>query len=144
MCTTIDVHETGNIPILLSLPQMMNLGLDLKLRPDFVEVTCEALGYHKEKLPFTTSKHVAMDLSRVQGKFEQESSSKSSVNTDQAFLNTEASTEVPTEASSVVSESDSEWQSDEELDQHTFNTSEVSDGCAYPVRRRLTEKNDVE
>ena len=66
--TTIDVHEKGNIPILLSLPQMMNLGMDFKLRPDSVKLTCEALGYRDEVLPFTRSKHVVLDLSRLKGR----------------------------------------------------------------------------
>ena len=69
---------------------MMNLGLDLKLRPDFVELTCEALGYNKHRLPFTTSKHIALDLSRVQGKMNLKTSG--SVDTDQSFYN-DASTE---------------------------------------------------
>ena len=31
--TTVDVHEKGNIPILMSLPQMIRLGMDFQLRP---------------------------------------------------------------------------------------------------------------
>ena len=43
MTTTIDVHETGDIPILLSLPHMMNLGFQLSLEPGAVRLTCKHL-----------------------------------------------------------------------------------------------------
>ena len=68
VCTTIDVHDQGDIPILMSLPQTMNLGMDLQLRPNAIHLTCKTLGYHKELLPFSTSRHVILDLSRVKGK----------------------------------------------------------------------------
>ena len=94
--TTIDVHESGDIPILLSLPQMMNLGLDFKLRPGYVNITCEALGYHNETLPFTDTKHVALDLSRVRGKINITPLKKNTDNeAEQSFATAESSTVAP-------------------------------------------------
>eukprot|EP00975_Prorocentrum_lima_P067504 12915295-Prorocentrum_lima.AAC.1 len=46
--TVVDIHETSNIPILLSLPQMRDLGFSLNLTPDTVELTCPSLGYERE------------------------------------------------------------------------------------------------
>ena len=53
--TTIDVHEEGNIPILMSLPQMMNLGFKLDLSPGVINLTCKALGIDNERVPMSTS-----------------------------------------------------------------------------------------
>ena len=66
--TTIYVHESGNIPILLSLPQMMNLGFQLALEPDAIYLTCKLLGNSQERLPFSHSRHAVVDLARVKGK----------------------------------------------------------------------------
>lgn len=66
--TTIDVHEAGNIPILLSLPQMMNLGFDLHLEPSAIFFTCKILGYENERLPFSASQHALVDLAHLQRK----------------------------------------------------------------------------
>eukprot|EP00975_Prorocentrum_lima_P057842 12131494-Prorocentrum_lima.AAC.1 len=42
--TVVDIHETGDIPRLLSLPQMQNLGFELKLAPAGVSLTCPSWG----------------------------------------------------------------------------------------------------
>ena len=40
---SVDVLETGDIPILFSLPQMQNLGIPLDLDPKGAKITCPAL-----------------------------------------------------------------------------------------------------
>ena len=65
--TVIDVYEEGDIPILISLQQMMNLGFTLRLDPNAVYLTSKVLGYQDERLPFSTSKHVLIDLAKIQG-----------------------------------------------------------------------------
>jgi len=67
--TTIDVHESGNIPILLSFPQMIRLGFDFKLRPWACKVSSEALGFKDEPLEFSNSRHAVLDLARITGHF---------------------------------------------------------------------------
>ena len=79
--TSGQTFELGSIPVNQSVADLDEDGhqdfvtvnrtansISINYGTDFVEVTCEALGYHNEPLPFTTSKHVAMDLSRVQSK----------------------------------------------------------------------------
>jgi hypothetical protein len=63
--TTIDVHMKGNVPILLSLSQMMNLEMTFVLQSDAVYCDCDALGYWREPLEFSTSRHVVLDLARL-------------------------------------------------------------------------------
>merc|ERR1712023_109489 len=65
--TVIDVFPSGDIPILISLQQMMNLGFTIRLEPHAVFLTSKVLGYHNERLPFSTSKHVLIDLAKIQG-----------------------------------------------------------------------------
>ena len=108
--TTIDVHTNGNIPILLSLPQMMNLGFDLKMRPDSVKLTCDSLGYHDEVLPFSKSKHVVLDLARVQGSLPSNKSKRLAPSVERTFLVDEAETEVPDSGfSQVDTDTESNW-----------------------------------
>ena len=66
--TTIDILEKVDIPILLSLPQMQNLGFISNLEPESVRLTCELLYMKDERLPIPTSKHVVVDLARIVGK----------------------------------------------------------------------------
>ena len=63
--TTIYVHEQGDIPIRLSLPQMMNLGFKLDMNSKRVLLTCPALGYTDEAVSFSTSRHLVVDLCRI-------------------------------------------------------------------------------
>ena len=41
--TAVDVLETGDVPILFSLPQMRNLGMTIELDPQGDKITCPAL-----------------------------------------------------------------------------------------------------
>ena len=41
--TTVDVLETGDVPILFWLPQMRNLGVTIELDPQGDKITCPAL-----------------------------------------------------------------------------------------------------
>ena len=50
--TVIDVYPNGDIPILISLQQMMNLGFTIRLEPHAVYLTSKVLGYQDERLPF--------------------------------------------------------------------------------------------
>jgi len=78
--TTIDVHEKGNIPILLSLPQMVRLGFDISLRPWGCKISSEALGFKAEPLEFCNSRHAVLDLGRICGNFKKlENSDKTSL-----------------------------------------------------------------
>ena len=64
--TTIDVHERGSIPILLSLPQMCKLFRTLELQPNLtVLLTCKLMGDRREPLPSATTKPVFLDLTRI-------------------------------------------------------------------------------
>ena len=65
LSTRIDIHPTGDVPILISLPQMMNLGMSLHMRPSAVYMTCKVLESVEVPLVFTTSKHVAIDLLKL-------------------------------------------------------------------------------
>ena len=116
VCTTIDVHDQGDIPILMSLPQMMNLGMDLQLRPNAIHLTCKTLGYHNELLPFSISRHVILDLSRVKGKISM-SEMNSGKGSPVSFSCEEAST-IASETSAL----------------------ELNEGYSYPARRRLDSK----
>ena len=64
--TIVDVHEEGDIPILFSLPQMMNLGFKLDLNETECRLTCHAFGYNHVTLDFCTSRHIVLDLCTIQ------------------------------------------------------------------------------
>ena len=139
VCTTIDVHEEGNIPILFSLPQMMKLGLHIKCSPDEVSLTCDTLGFRDVVLPFSTSRHVLLDLSEIKGKLQL--TKQNSIYTDKCFYN-DNSTEAPTEThTDHESEYDSEWYAE------YYNMScEHAFGDAFPsspARVRLSSKTSV-
>ena len=63
--TVVDVHEDGNIPILFSLPQMMNLGFKLDLSETECYLTCSAFGYNRVPLEMSTSRHLVLDLCTI-------------------------------------------------------------------------------
>ena len=67
-CTTIDVHEKGAIPILMSLPQMCNLGFVIDMSPGQLHMSCEAMGMDNEPATMSTSRHACVDLLRLCGK----------------------------------------------------------------------------
>merc|ERR1712242_197748 len=56
--TDIDICEEGSVPILFSLPQMRNIGLEIALSPDSVLLTCEAFGYKKTPAVMASSQHI--------------------------------------------------------------------------------------
>eukprot|EP00975_Prorocentrum_lima_P008294 1771172-Prorocentrum_lima.AAC.1 len=56
--TVVDLHETSNSPILLSLPRMRNPGFPLNRTPDTVELTCPSLGHDREKIRYSNSRHL--------------------------------------------------------------------------------------
>ena len=58
LSTTIDVHEEGSAPILFSLGQMANLGVDLNLRRGRLAMTCPAFGYYNDEMEISTSRHL--------------------------------------------------------------------------------------
>ena len=60
--TDVDIVEEGNVPILLSLPQMQNLRFQFDASPDNVFLTCESLAYKRRPLKMSTSKHLVLDL----------------------------------------------------------------------------------
>ena len=66
--TTIDVHEKGAIPILLSLPQMRNLSFILYMMPEGMRLSCKALNMNNEQIQMSTSKHACVDLARLCGR----------------------------------------------------------------------------
>ena len=66
--TAIDIHDDGDIPILLSLPQMMNLGFRLEMGQNVVYLTSEALGYINYRVPFSTTRHLVIDLANIRGR----------------------------------------------------------------------------
>ena len=67
-CTTIDVHEKGAIPILMSLPQMCNLGFVIDMSPGQLHMSCKAMNMENEPATMSTSRHACVDLMRLCGK----------------------------------------------------------------------------
>ena len=64
--TTVDVLETGDVPILFSLPQMRNLGMTIGLDPQGDKVTCPAFGLFSSSAEYSTMGHcVGLDESYV-------------------------------------------------------------------------------
>ena len=68
VCTTIDVLDKGQRPILLSLQQQMNFRMTYALEPDKAYVTCELLKMKHELCQFSTTRHIVLDPSRLCGK----------------------------------------------------------------------------
>ena len=64
--TDFEILETGNVPLLFSLPQMRNLYFTLELSPDSAFLTCEAFGFHREPIKSSTSKHLIVNLADLQ------------------------------------------------------------------------------
>ena len=63
--TDIEICEEGNVPILMSLPQMRNLRLDIELSPEAVLLTCAALGYKQTPAVMASSQHIVMNLAEL-------------------------------------------------------------------------------
>ena len=64
--TDFEILESGNVPLLFSLPQMRNLYFTLELTPDTAFLTCEAFGFHREPIKSSTSRHLIVNLADLQ------------------------------------------------------------------------------
>ena len=60
--TAFDICEQGDVPILFSVYQMMNLGFKLDMSPHGVYLTCEAMGYDHRLLPWCGTGHLVLNL----------------------------------------------------------------------------------
>ena len=56
--------ETGDVPILFSLPQMQNLGITLELDPKGAKIRCPAFGLYSSPIEYSTLGHIVLDLTR--------------------------------------------------------------------------------
>ena len=54
--------EEGDVPLLMSLPQMRNLGFQIELTPDQALLTCPRIGMRKMRLKTAVSTHLILDL----------------------------------------------------------------------------------
>ena len=61
--TKVDVLETGDVPILSSLPQMKNLGIELDPKGD--KVTCPAFGLYSSPAEYSTMGQIVLDLTNL-------------------------------------------------------------------------------
>ena len=63
--TDFEILETGNVPILISLPQMRNLYFSLELSPEAAYLTCAAFGFNREAIRTSTTRHLIVDLAAI-------------------------------------------------------------------------------
>ena len=61
----VDVLETGDAPILFSLPPMRNLGTTIELDPQGDKITCPAFGLFSSPADCSTMGHVVLDLTSL-------------------------------------------------------------------------------
>ena len=61
--TQVDILEKGSVPILLSLPQMRNLGISLNLDPG-ATISCAAFGLENSPVEVSQAGHVVQTLPR--------------------------------------------------------------------------------
>ena len=57
--------ETGDVPILFSLPQKQNLGITFELDPKGFKIACPALGLYSSPVEYSTMGHIALDLTSL-------------------------------------------------------------------------------
>ena len=62
MHTDFDIIEEGNVPLLLSLPQMKNLRMTIELSPEATNITSPAFGNRRVLIKSSTSNHIVLDL----------------------------------------------------------------------------------
>ena len=77
--TEFDIVEEGDVPLLMSLPQMRNLGFQFELTPEKAYLSCARIGMRKMFLRTAISTHLILDLQDVawymsQGSFQDSSS----------------------------------------------------------------------
>ena len=58
--------ETGDVPILFSLPQVRNLGTTFELNPQEDKITCPTFGLCSSPAEHSTKGHIVLDLTRKQ------------------------------------------------------------------------------
>ena len=63
--TEFDIVEEGDVPLLMSLPQMRNLGFQFELTPDKASLSCARIGMRKMVLRTAISTHLILDLQDV-------------------------------------------------------------------------------
>ena len=63
--TEFDIVEEGNVPLLMSLPQMRNLGFQFELSPQKSFLNCTRLGIWKHQLKMAKSTHLVMDFQDI-------------------------------------------------------------------------------
>ena len=61
----VDVLETGDVPILFSLPQMRNLGMTIELDPQGDKITCPVFGLFSSPAEYSTMEHIVWDLTSL-------------------------------------------------------------------------------
>ena len=64
-CTKVDVLETGDVPILFSLPQINKLGITIELDPKGDKITCPAFGLYSSPAEHSTMGHIVLDLTSL-------------------------------------------------------------------------------
>ena len=65
--TDFDIVEEGNVPLLLSLPQMRNLRFTIELSPEAVYIKSPAFGNKRVQMKSSTSNHIVLDLCNIEG-----------------------------------------------------------------------------
>ena len=63
--TEFDIVEEGDVPLLMSLPQMRNLGFQFELKPDTAYLSCARIGMRKMVLKTAISINLILDLKDV-------------------------------------------------------------------------------
>ena len=63
--TEFDIVEEGDVPLLMSLPQMRNLGFQFELTPDKAYLSCARIGMRKMVLKTAISTHLILDLQDI-------------------------------------------------------------------------------
>ena len=63
--TEFDIVEEGNVPLLMSLPQMRNLGFQFELSPQKSFLNCTRLGIWKHQLRMAKSTHLVMGFQDI-------------------------------------------------------------------------------
>ena len=61
----LDVRETGNVPIFLSLPHMKTLGMIVELDPNGDKITCPAFGLYSSPAEYSTIGQIVLDLTSL-------------------------------------------------------------------------------
>ena len=65
--TKVDVLETGDVPILLTLPQMKILGMAIELDSKGDKITWPAFGLYFSPAEYSTRGHIVLDLTSLAG-----------------------------------------------------------------------------